>query len=57
MQGTANERVGRLVSATRMAKKEPNSAVMRQTIVKRRASIGVFLKFGMHFALPALNRR
>jgi hypothetical protein len=45
MQGAAIpmtlERAGRLASATRMENDMPNKVIRRQTIVKRRASIGV----------------
>jgi hypothetical protein len=35
------ERAGRLASATRIENDMPNKVIRRQTIVKRRASIGV----------------
>jgi len=51
----SQERAGRLVSATSVANMIPNRALSRQTMVNRRASIGVFSFDGSDYAKLRLN--
>ncbi|MBT1155276.1 hypothetical protein J1C56_06690 [Aminobacter anthyllidis] len=59
VQGTrlsiSQDRAGRLVSATSVANMIPNKALSRQTMVNRRASIGVFPFNGADYARLRLN--
>jgi hypothetical protein len=51
----SQDRAGRLVSATSVANMIPNRALSRQTMVNRRASIGVFPFDGSDYAKRRLN--